>query len=106
MSGRGCFDRCRSWISIQRADFQHLGDWGDASDRFLRELADAERERPRQLAIQVHGAATHAGNYAGVFGLGSSETNQDNVALGAIRILEYAEHLNVYGFRFRSLKHR
>src|SRR5271165_5321603 len=105
MRGRCGFDRRRTWIAVEGADFEHLSDWRDTCDWFFRELANAESYSASQLAIQVHWAAAHAGDHAGVFGLGPAEANQDDVALGTVGILEDTEHFHVHGFRFRALKH-
>ena len=48
----------------------------------LAELADAVGERAEQLAADVDGAAAHAGDDAGVFGLGAVELGEDHVLPG------------------------
>jgi hypothetical protein len=67
---------------IERIDLEHLLDRRHTRDRFLRELADAEGERTRQLAVEIHRAAAHARNHAGILGLDAVQTDQDNAPLG------------------------
>ena len=94
---------CRTMI--QRIDLQHLLDRRHARDRFLGELADAEGQRARQLAVEINRASAHARNHAGIFGLGAVQTDQDNVALGTVHVAHHAQNFHVHGFGFHALEH-
>src|SRR5262249_9674791 len=72
---------------------------------FLGKFADAERQCAREFAIEVNRATAHAGNDAGVFRLLAVKPNKDDVALGAVHVLEYAEDLDLHGFRLGALEH-
>ncbi len=92
--------------TIERIDLQHLLDRRDTRDRFLRELTDAEGKRARQLAVEIDRAPAHAGNHAGIFGLGAVQTHQDNVALGTVHVVHDAQNFHVHGLGLHTLKHR
>jgi hypothetical protein len=60
-----------SLASLQRQipHLEHLLDRRDPRDRFFAELADPVRKRSRQLAVDIHRAAAHPCDHAGVLRL-------------------------------------
>ena len=86
------------------ADFEHLLDGGDAGDGFLGELADAVGERTGQLAVDIDGAAAHAFDDAGVFGLIAVKPGEDEVLAGSARAVQDAEDFDLHGFGSGALK--
>ncbi len=91
--------------AIHGVDLQHLSDGRHAGDRFLGEFADAEGQRPRQLAVQINRAAAHARYHPGIFRFLTRQTHQDDVSLGAVRVLQNAENFHPHGLRLGALKH-
>ena len=100
-AGRSCLG-----TAIQRVDLQHLIDRSHAGNRFLRELANAKRERAGELAVEVDGTAAHACNHARVLGFLPSQAHQDDVAFGAIGVLKDAQYLDIHRFGFCALEDR
>ena len=95
--------RCKALV--ERVDLQHVGDRRDAGDRFLRELADAERQGTRKLSVEVDRAAAHSRDNPRVLSLLAVQANQDDVTLWPVHILQNAENFDVHGFRLGALKH-
>ncbi len=92
-----CISQAGGIAHGQVAHFEHLLDGRDAGDGFLGELADAVGERANQLAVDVDGAAAHAIDDAGVFGLGAVELGENEVLAGAARAAQDAEDLDLHG---------
>ncbi len=86
------------------ADFEHLLDGRDSGDGFFRELADAVRKRTSQLAVDEDGAAAHAFDDAGVFGLVAVKSSEDKVLAGAACAAKDSKNLDLHGFRRGALK--
>ena len=72
----------------------HLGDRRDAGDRLLRKLAELIRNRADQLAVDVDGAAAHAGDDPRLRQGAALETRQDQVALGRDDALQRADDVD------------
>ena len=92
------------WRLVQLVDFHHGGRRSDSGDRLLGELADAIRDRPDQLAIDVNRAAAHARDHAGVFDLGAVQTRQNDVGLRAGHVAQHAENFDVHGLRLHAFE--
>src|SRR5581483_8303084 len=100
LNGNAC------WCAINRADLEHLGDRSNPCDRLFRKFADTKRDCAREFPIEINGAAAHAGDYTGVLGFLTAETNENYVALGTIGVSENAEDLDVHRLWLRPLKNR
>ena len=90
---------------VERIDLQHFLDRRNSGNWLLGELADAKRKRAREFAIEIHGASAHSGDHAGIFRLGTVQSNQDNVALGTVYVVHHAQDFDVHGFGLYTLKH-
>ena len=100
----GCGCGVESGGGGQVADVEHLLDGGDAGDRLFAELANAVAERTEEAAIDVDGAAAHAGDDAGVLGLGAVEAGEDHVLAGASAPVEEAEDFDIHGLGLGAFK--
>src|SRR6185503_20706560 len=69
----------------------HRLDGGDAGDGFLGE-GPGEGDGAEELAVDVDGAAAHAGNDAGVFETAAGESGEDVADVGG-EVVEDAEDL-------------
>ena len=67
----------------------------DAGDRLLGEDAELQGERPRELALEINGAAAHAGNDAGVLDFWPLKLNEDDGLLWAEEILKHTQDFEV-----------
>src|SRR5882724_12153822 len=76
-----------SWSLIQCIDFQHLADRRYPGNRFLGECSDAKSECSREFSVKINRAATHAGDYSGVFNLFADQADKNDVALRAVGVL-------------------
>ena len=94
-----------SRAAIHGVDLEHLGDGSHAGDRFLGKFADAEGQRSRQLAVQINRAAAHARDHSGIFRLLARQADQDDVALGAVRILQNSENFHSHGLGLGALEY-
>ena len=92
------FGDTHSATRLAVADLEHLLDGSDAGDRILGELADAVAESADQLAVDVDGAAAHAGDDASVLRLFAVQASEDHVLAGADGILQHAKDFDVHGF--------
>src|SRR6185437_12087506 len=101
---RLCLDRNTGRSCVDGADLEHLGNRGHAGDRLLREFPDSERNRARELAVEIDRAAAHSGNNAGVLGLGPTQADKNNVALRSIGVLQHTQNLDWHWFRLSALK--
>ena len=83
----------------------HLGwriedgfDGGDAGNGLFGEDTQLERKCARELTIEIHGAAAHARDDAGVLGLRAFELDEDDRLLRAEKIIEDAEDFKIEFF--------
>src|SRR5882724_12110749 len=76
---------------------QDIFDRGDARDGFFGKDPEFKRECARELAVQVDGTPTHAGNYAGMLNLWAFKLNQD---YGLARAEEIGHDTNDFEVEF------
>src|SRR5258708_6180530 len=88
-------------LFIRLDELVHLTEGRDAGDALLAERPGIS-DGPEQLAVDVNGTATHAGDDARLVEVEAGQPAQDHVAAGA-GVLEHAEHLGVEGLDFRAL---
>ncbi len=60
---------------------------------------------PASLPFEINRAAAHAGDHAGVFRLLARQAHQDDVALGAVGVLQNPKNFHFHGLRLGALKH-
>jgi len=80
--------------------------WGQRAAHRFSATPDLDRERSCQLAIEINRATAHAGDHAGVLGLGSVQANQDHVSLGPVHVAQHTQDFDFHGLGSHSLKHR
>jgi hypothetical protein len=89
----------------QRRVRDHLFDGRDACERFLCELAERVRHRTDEAAVEVHGAATHAGDNACVCERSAFEPRKDQVASWSDAVVQDAEDVRLEFLELVTLKH-
>ena len=89
-------DACRlAARSRQGRRVDHLVERGDAGDRLLRELAERVRDGADDAAVDVHRAAAHAGDDAGVGERTALEPRENQVAPRTDDVAEHAEDVDL-----------
>ena len=83
---------------------KHLLDGRDASDGLFGELADAVGQSAQQLAVNVYGAAAHAGDHSAVLGFRSVQAGEDHVLAGTDGVVEHAQYLHLHDFGLGALE--
>src|SRR5258705_204573 len=97
---------CAPRTLVERVDLEHVGDRCHAGDRLFRKFSNTECQGTGQLAVEIHGAAAHASHDAGVFRFFAMQTDQDDVSLGSVHVLEDTQDFDVHGFGLHALEHR
>lgn len=77
---------------------QYVGDGCDAGDGLLGEHAEFQRKRAGEFAIEIYGAAAHAGDDAGVLDLGALQLDENDGLLGAEKIGQDAQDFEIKFF--------
>ena len=90
LDARGLAPRSR-----KRRRLGHFIDGRDARDRFLRKLSEGIRNRADQSAVDIHGAAAHARNHAGVGQRAALEPRENQVAAGADDVAQNAKNVDL-----------
>jgi hypothetical protein len=98
--------RRRAAAAGLRRGLNHFRDRGDAGDRFLRERADGVGHRADEAAVDVDGAAAHAGDHARFGQRASFEPREDQVALRRLHVLEHAKDVDLEVLHLGALEDR
>jgi hypothetical protein len=81
-----------------RRGIQDCFDGGDASNGFLGEDAQFQRESACKFAIEVDGAAAHAGDDTSVLDFGAFELDEDDGLLRTEKVVQDAEDFEIEFF--------
>ena len=97
----GQFELLRGSLGPGGADrrrAQDIFDGGDASDGFLGEDAQFQRERAGEFSVEIDGASAHSRDDAGVFNFRALELDENDGLFGAEEIGHDAEDFQVEFF--------
>ena len=88
-----------------RGRFDHFVDRGDTRDRFLGELPERVRDGADEAAVDIDGAAAHAGDDAGIGERTAFELGENQVAARPDDVAQHAKDVHLEILQLIALKH-
>ncbi len=83
------------WCGSLGRRIQHVLNGGNAGDRLFCEDSQLQRQRAREFAIKIDGAAAHSRDYTSVFDLRPLQLYEDDGLFGPEKIFKNADNLKV-----------